>query len=78
MCNCISDVESKLDDQRLAVALIMRGNTLIARPYVALFRKDKGVLENRRGKPKSFIATYCPWCGVRYEDEPAEPTGAPS
>ena len=35
---------------------------------VPLIRLDKHEIETRRNKPKMVAATYCPWCGERYED----------
>jgi hypothetical protein len=69
MCDCIADIDARLKEQGLCLAVdfsISEG--LLARPHIPLMRLDKLVVETRRSKPNSVVATYCPWCGVRYSE----------
>lgn len=68
-CDCIENIDAGLKDRGVCLSVLhqLDGKPSIA--AVALIRLDKYVIENRRGKPKDMAATFCPWCGVRYEDE---------
>lgn len=72
-CNCISEIDSKLEEHTLDTAICFSGNQLVARTYSNLRRKDNNRPETRSKKPRLFAHTYCPFCGVRYEVEPARP-----
>lgn len=71
MCDCITEIDKKLADDglRLEVAFLFSGNSLCTRTYSRLLRKDNGRPETRSGRRSMFAATYCPFCGVKYEDE---------
>lgn len=71
-CNCLKDVEAKLAEtgHKLDVAIFWTGNNgLDARPYSRILRKDNGKQESRRGKPKVFSFTFCPFCGTKYQGD---------
>jgi hypothetical protein len=70
MCNCIPDIDVKLAEHGQTL-----NTTILAEPrraIISLIRKDKWILENRREKPTSFLATYCPWCGEKYPEPTKE------
>jgi len=78
-CNCIDDISKKLSEHQLDTAIVYsrERNTLEARTYTDLKRRDNGRSETRRGKPSIFAHTFCPFCGTRYEPEaPASDGGA--
>lgn len=67
MCDCIEILDTKLKDQGVCIWATI---PLTGGPSVALFpliRLDRHEIETRRNKPKMVAATYCPWCGERYE-----------
>jgi hypothetical protein len=71
MCDCIDDINRLIGpDQEIRPAILLRGNDLVTRICVPIYRKDSGKPEMRRGKPSTMMAKYCPFCGVRYEPEP--------
>lgn len=70
-CNCISEIDGKLDEHTLDAAICLSNNKLVARTYSSLRRKDNGRPETRSKKPRLFAHTFCPFCGTRYEMEPA-------
>lgn len=75
MCSCIDDINTKLGpEQEIRPAILIHRATLVARICVPIYRKDTGKPETRRSKPSTMMATYCPFCGLRYEQEPAVPT----
>jgi hypothetical protein len=74
MCNCIDDIDAKLKErgQALSIMITVHGpDSGLGRVGVPILRRDKWVLENRRGMAKDMVASYCPWCGVRYETKQA-------
>lgn len=73
-CACIQDLDAKLaPDHHLDVVICWREGALVARPYSTILRRDNGRPETRKGKHGKFIATFCPFCGERYDPEPVEP-----
>ena len=73
-CGCLSVIDAKLaPDRQLEVAIMLRGSDLIARPYSRILRKDTRKQESRRGQPSLFAFSFCPFCGVRYDPELAQP-----
>jgi hypothetical protein len=69
-CTCIETIDAKLaeDGHSLDLAFVFSGNTIVARPYSRLLRKDNGRAETRSGRRCSFIASFCPFCGTKYEE----------
>lgn len=72
-CNCITDINSKLEEHKLDVSICFSGNELVARTYTSLQRKDNGRAETRSKKPCLVAHKFCPFCGTRYEPEPPKP-----
>lgn len=66
MCNCISNINADLKSHNTLLVFTLLGNP----PRVII---DTTQIETGRGKKKAVavVATYCPFCGERYEDEPA-------
>lgn len=75
-CNCINEIDAKLEEHRLDTAICFGENTLVSRTYSALIRKDTGNPERRSSKPRLFAHTFCPFCGTRYTPEPATPAAS--
>ena len=70
MCDCIAEVNVKLaPDQEIRGAILLRGGRMEERAALPIYRRDNGRLETRSGRPSSFIATFCPLCGDRYEPQ---------
>lgn len=72
-CNCIADIDGKLEEHSLDSAIVWTDGQLIARTYTQLRRKDNGKPETRSRKPRLFAHSYCPFCGASYKNEPAKP-----
>lgn len=74
-CSCISDINAKLDGQELDTSICLSHDlqTMDARTFTGLIRKDTGKAENRRSKPRLAAHTFCPFCGIRHEPQPAVP-----
>ena len=68
MCDCIKTLDAKLKDQGVGIwaTIPLTGGPSVA--LIPLIRLDKHEIETRRNKPKMVAATYCPWCGERYQD----------
>ncbi len=75
-CNCIADIDSKLEKHTLDTAICFSGNTLVARTYSGLRRRDNNRPETRSREPRLFAHTFCPFCGARYQAEPAKPASS--
>lgn len=73
-CNCISTLEAELPEHKLDIAIMwsQRSNTLTARTYTRLNRRDNDKAESRSGKPRLVAHTFCPFCGVRHDPGQAE------
>jgi hypothetical protein len=74
-CNCIQEINARLKEHRVCLSVAyqpLTGKSPVA--AVPLVRRDTWNFEKRRGKPRDIIATFCPWCGVRYEAAEVEAT----
>ena len=69
MCNCIADIDKRLEPDGQCINASIFGNP--RRAAIDLIRMDKWVPENRRKKPRLMIASFCPFCGEKYADPPA-------
>jgi hypothetical protein len=68
MCECINTINAKLaPDHYLNCTMSFRPGE-IERPIIGLIRRDACKLETRRGKPSSFLCSYCPFCGEKYAE----------
>lgn len=61
-CQCAEEIGKSLDGQCLNMDMFS------GRAMIDLIRTDKFISENRRGKPKAVFASFCPFCGVKYEE----------
>lgn len=70
-CNCITALEAELPEHKLDIAIMFSSstNTLSARTYTRLDRRDNGRAESRRDKPRLVAHTFCPFCGTRYDPQ---------
>lgn len=68
-CSCISDINEKLDGQRLEthISLSLDLRTMSDRTATILERIDTGKRETRRSKPRLVVHKFCPFCGDRYD-----------
>lgn len=72
MCNCIAEMDEKLREHNtrltIPIAFSMTGKPLPTMLYVCTEQIETG-----RGKKKAClaVATYCPFCGEKYEVEEA-------
>lgn len=73
-CKCITEIESNLPEHKLDIAICFsrESNTMTARTYTALDRRDNGKRETRSKQPRLFAHTFCPFCGTRHEPVAAE------
>jgi len=65
MCDCISTVDAMLAERNTRIMIpIMLGADQTARPMIVTDQIQSG-----RGKQKAvgMFATFCPFCGVKYE-----------
>jgi hypothetical protein len=73
-CECITEIDARLEEHTLDTAICFSGNSLVARTYSSLRRKDTGRPETRSRKPRLFAHTFCPFCGERYVPAPTAST----
>lgn len=62
VCDCIKKINEELKE----IPNTMLDTPIIGpqRTFVATCKRDDKV----RGKPKYIFATYCPFCGIKYEE----------
>lgn len=75
MCDCIEKFNEAMADHNTILNIgwlisISTGETLPNRVIISTTKRDKKV---RKG-PCNAIPTYCPFCGVKYEQEQAVDT----
>lgn len=70
-CQCITEINAELKEHTLDTAIMWGKGALSERTYTSLRRKDTGRSESRSAKPRVFAHTFCPFCGTRYQPEPA-------
>lgn len=66
MCDCIEKIDADLKPSGQCVDATMFGKR---KATVMLIRTDKWKHENRRNKPSRIMASYCPFCGEKHEQE---------
>lgn len=72
MCDCIKTINDQLaPEHMLNCTLDFKGGD--GTPIIGLIRKDKWVLETRRGKRSAFLASFCPFCGEKYAKDDSCP-----
>jgi hypothetical protein len=75
-CQCISEINTQLEEHTLDTAIVYGKQELSQRTYTRLERKDTGRAETRSRKPRVFAHKFCPFCGTHYDPAPAEEGGA--
>ncbi len=62
-CNCIArlDAEPKMVEANTRIVINLFGPP---RALVQTMKRD----DKKRGKPSYLMASYCPFCGVKYPD----------
>lgn len=74
MCGCIDKINNDLAEggRYLSATMPFRPNE-VSRPMIDIKRKDTWKPDRRRGKPNFVVATFCPFCGVKYESSSPPP-----
>jgi len=69
MCNCLAQVQEHLaaHNTQIDVGLSIRDNTI---KFLGVYLKTHKIDTHKRGQPKNVIASYCPFCGEKYEEPP--------
>jgi hypothetical protein len=62
MCECIKEVNNHLSQYNTRILIPMIGPQ---RPFV----ETEKVSERVRGKPKRMFASFCPFCGEKFDRE---------
>ena len=61
-CTCINDMNARLADHNGCLVTTIFG---VPKAVIGSEKVDS----KKRGKPPVAIATFCPFCGVRYQPE---------
>ena len=64
MCDCIDNINAELKPEGQCLDATMFG---VRKATTRLIRTDKYALENRSYKDKLIVATFCPFCGEKYQ-----------
>ena len=68
MCDCIANASNMLREHNASLM-----TTMLSKPERVVLETFK-IDTRKRGKPPRMVATCCPFCGERYEPEPATPS----
>lgn len=69
MCDCITQINEQIrvHQTELDVSILSGGQKDAVRVHVSTYIPYK--VKTKRGqKPTRLLATYCPFCGKKYED----------
>ena len=76
MCDCIDKLNKSLEERgentRIAASPLLNFKTGSLRMSGAAIVTKKADTQ-KRGKPKVLFASYCPFCGKRYETDEVAP-----
>lgn len=69
MCNCMDEVDKLLHryDTQIKRAYNLFDKSMP--PSMAVVATEKITGSTKRGKPQTFVATFCPICGKKYEGD---------
>jgi hypothetical protein len=67
MCDCIEKLDVQLKEKGYCLNATMPLTGGPSRAIISLVRLDSWKIETRSGKPSTFLASHCPFCGVQYE-----------
>lgn len=74
MCDCLKLTQAALVERNMRLPVMM---SLVGGPDKAYLQTE--VIKPQRGlRPMKLICAYCPFCGGKYPDPDAAPTGAMS
>ena len=68
MCDCMKLINDELAqyNTRIIPVMALRDGTF----HMAGVRIETEKIDSKkRGRPKRLVASYCPFCGKKYEDE---------
>lgn len=71
MCDCIDRVNAKLAEHNTKIVVPMWTASGRLTPFVETRKLDA----TKRGKAKPLFATYCPFCGEKYDARKALAAG---
>lgn len=72
-CNCVEEFDNKLREHNTRIDVTFDfprdGSPAFTRPKIATSK----IKTRKRCGPAIAIPSFCPFCGTRYVDEPAQP-----
>lgn len=63
-CNCQAEMDKQLVKHNTALDYTISLN----RGYIGVNISTVKVDSSKRGKPRKVVASFCPFCGIRYKE----------
>jgi len=65
MCSCIERIDEKLKERNTKLCLAISFSGESTKVLIGTEKIDT----KKRGKPANLLASYCPFCGKKYDGE---------
>jgi hypothetical protein len=73
-CDCIALTDAAIAEHNTEMGVDFQIDRQTGRVTTSIALVTRLIEKKRGARPISILATFCPFCGVRYQPEPSEAT----